>query len=75
MITPEHFQEWQASCVDEDINRLNTRSLSGHPARDQMFISDTIPRRNGGRVREGCRQSLERKTGIRNPTAPLMYIL
>ncbi|MEB3174080.1 MAG: plasmid replication protein, CyRepA1 family [Cyanobacteriota bacterium] len=45
-----YLQEWQASAVDEDLIRLNVVSLNGAEASDYLLYSETLPRRNDGRV-------------------------
>ena len=46
------LQEWKASCVDEDLTRLNVVPLTGLSPAEYLLYSDGIPRRNDGRVRE-----------------------
>ncbi len=45
-----HLQEWQASCVDEQLTQLNVTALEGYGAPEHLFYSDDLPRRNDGRV-------------------------
>ncbi|NEO92829.1 MAG: hypothetical protein F6K56_22335, partial [Moorea sp. SIO3G5] len=45
-----HIQEWTASSVDEQLTRLNVRSLEGSSPFEYLFYSDSLPRRNDGRV-------------------------
>ncbi|MGB7521852.1 MAG: plasmid replication protein, CyRepA1 family, partial [Spirulinaceae cyanobacterium] len=45
-----HLQEWSASCVDDQLTRLNVISLEGAQPYDYLFYSEAIPRRNDGRV-------------------------
>ncbi len=45
-----HLQEWSASCVDDQLTRLNVIPLEGAQPYDYLFYSETIPRRNDGRV-------------------------
>jgi hypothetical protein len=51
--SPQHFQEWRDSGVDEQIIRLNVRSLDGDEPYDYLLYSDKISRRNDGRLRDG----------------------
>ena len=46
------LQEWQASCVDEELTRLNVVSLTGLSPAEYLLYSDAIPRRNDGRINE-----------------------
>jgi hypothetical protein len=52
VITPQHWQEWKDSAVDDDIIRLNVLSLEGRTALEYLFYSDKLPRRNDGRLRD-----------------------
>ncbi|WP_364303811.1 plasmid replication protein, CyRepA1 family [Moorena sp. SIO4A5] len=45
-----HIQEWTASSVDEQLTRLNVRSLEGSSPFEYLFYSDSLPRRNDGRL-------------------------
>ncbi len=45
-----HLQEWSASCVDDQLTRLNVIPLEGAQPYDYLFYSEAIPRRNDGRV-------------------------
>lgn len=45
-----YLQEWQASCVDEQLTRLNVTALEGDRPYDYLFYADNIPRRNDGRI-------------------------
>ena len=45
-----YLQEWQASCVDEQLTRLNVTALEGSSPSEYLFYSDALPRRNDGRV-------------------------
>jgi hypothetical protein len=47
-----YLTEWNASCVDDKLTRLNVTSLSGDRAYDYLFYSDGLPRRNDGRIRD-----------------------
>jgi hypothetical protein len=51
-----HLREWKASCVDEELTRLNVVPLEGLCASEYLLYSDAIPRRNDGRVTEGFLQ-------------------
>ncbi|MEA5470332.1 plasmid replication protein, CyRepA1 family [Spirulina sp. 06S082] len=46
-----YLQEWQESCVDEQLTRLNVTALEGDRPYDYLFYADSIPRRNDGRIR------------------------
>ena len=48
-----YLQEWQASCVDDELTKLNVIGLSGLSPAEYLLYADTIPRRNDGRVSEG----------------------
>ena len=52
----DHLLEWKASCVDEELTRLNIIPLSGSCPSEYLFYSDGIPRRNDGRINEGFLQ-------------------
>ncbi len=45
-----YFQEWQASCVDEQLIHLNVTALTGDAPSEHLLYSDALPRRNDGRV-------------------------
>lgn len=45
-----HLLEWQKSCVDEQLIRLNVTALDGSAPSEYLLYSDEIPRRNDGRV-------------------------
>ncbi|MDY7021266.1 MAG: plasmid replication protein, CyRepA1 family, partial [Cyanobacteriota bacterium] len=45
-----HLIEWNASCVDEQLTQLNVTPLEGYRPLDYLLYSDTLPRRNDGRV-------------------------
>lgn len=47
-----YMQEWQASCVDEELTRLNVVNLTGLAPAEHLLYSHAIPRRNDGRVSE-----------------------
>ncbi|BFM39851.1 plasmid replication protein, CyRepA1 family [Synechocystis sp. LKSZ1] len=46
----DYLQEWQASCVDDQLIHLNVTSLQGNEASEHLLYADTLPRRNDGRV-------------------------
>ncbi|HEY9771174.1 MAG TPA: plasmid replication protein, CyRepA1 family [Coleofasciculaceae cyanobacterium] len=52
----DHIREWKASGVDEELTRLNVVSLQGTSPTEYLLYSDSIPRRNDGRVSEGFLQ-------------------
>jgi hypothetical protein len=45
-----YLQEWDNSCVDEQLTRLNVIPLKGSCPSDYLLYADTLPRRNDGRV-------------------------
>ncbi|MFM7572008.1 MAG: plasmid replication protein, CyRepA1 family, partial [Snowella sp.] len=45
-----YLQEWQQSCVDEQLIRLNVTCLAGESPSEYLLYADTLPRRNDGRV-------------------------
>jgi len=45
-----YLQEWQQSCVDEQLIRLNVTCLAGESPSEHLLYADTLPRRNDGRV-------------------------
>jgi hypothetical protein len=47
-----YLQEWQESCVDEQLTHLNVTALDGDRPYDYLFYADSIPRRNDGRIGE-----------------------
>ncbi len=49
----DHLLEWKASGVDEELTHLNVISLQGTSPSEYLLYSDSIPRRNDGRVSEG----------------------
>jgi hypothetical protein len=51
-----HVAEWKASCVDERLTQLNVVSLAGDSPSEYLLYSDSIPRRNDGRIGEGFLQ-------------------
>lgn len=46
----DYLQEWQASCVDEQLVHLNVTSLQGNEPSEHLLYADSLPRRNDGRV-------------------------
>ena len=47
-----HLWEWKASGVDEELTDLNVVSLQGTSPAEYLLYSNSIPRRNDGRVRQ-----------------------
>ena len=45
-----HLVEWEKSCVDDQLTRLNVTPLEGALPLDYLLYSDQLPRRNDGRV-------------------------
>ncbi len=45
-----HLQEWEKSCVDDQLTRLNVIPLEGQDPYEYLLYSDAITRRNDGRV-------------------------
>ncbi len=45
-----HLQEWDNSCVDDQLTRLNVTPLEGSCPLDYLLYADALPRRNDGRV-------------------------
>ncbi|MCU0533449.1 MAG: DUF3854 domain-containing protein [Hydrococcus sp. Prado102] len=45
-----HLIEWQKSCVDEQLISLNVTALNGSAPSEYLLYSDTLPRRNDGRL-------------------------
>ena len=45
-----YLQEWEQSCVDDQLTRMNVISLQGNDPLEYLLYSDTLPRRNDGRV-------------------------
>jgi hypothetical protein len=52
----DYWQEWKASCVDEELTRLNVVALNGLSPAEYLLYSDGIPRRNDGRISENFLQ-------------------
>ncbi len=48
----DHLLEWKASGVDEELIHLNVVSLQGTSPAEYLLYSDSIPRRNDGRISE-----------------------
>lgn len=45
-----YLQEWNQSCVDEQLTRLNVICLEGDRPLEYLLYSDELPRRNDGRI-------------------------
>ncbi len=45
-----YLTEWNASCVDAGVTRLNVTALEGDRAYNYLFYSEELPRRNDGRI-------------------------
>ena len=45
-----HLIEWEKSCVDDQLTRLNVTALEGVCPSEYLLYSDALPRRNDGRV-------------------------
>ncbi|MDJ0636708.1 MAG: DUF3854 domain-containing protein [Xenococcaceae cyanobacterium MO_188.B29] len=58
----DHLLEWKASCVDEELTRLNVVPLNGSCPSEYLLYSDDIPRRNDGRISEGFLQKYKHTT-------------
>ena len=52
----DHLGEWKASGVDEELTELNVVSLQGTSPAEYLLYSNSIPRRNDGRISEGFLQ-------------------
>ena len=48
----DYLREWKASGVDEELTQLNVVSLTGTSPTEYLLYSNSIPRRNDGRVSE-----------------------
>jgi len=46
----DYIREWKASGVDEELTNLNVISLSGNSPSEYLLYSNSIPRRNDGRI-------------------------
>lgn len=51
-----YLREWQASGVDTELTNLNVVTLQGTSPAEYLLYSDSIPRRNDGRISEGFLQ-------------------
>ncbi|MEM8721004.1 MAG: plasmid replication protein, CyRepA1 family [Cyanobacteria bacterium P01_G01_bin.39] len=51
-----HLGEWNASGVDDELTNLNVVSLQGTSPAEYLLYSNSIPRRNDGRISEGYLQ-------------------
>ena len=51
-VTMNYLREWRASGVDEELTNLNVVSLQGTSPAEYLLYSDSIPRRNDGRISE-----------------------
>ena len=51
-----HLREWKESGVNEELTNLNVIPLDGTSPSEYLLYSDSIPRRNDGRVSEGFLQ-------------------
>jgi Domain of unknown function (DUF3854) len=58
-----HYREWLDSAIDPGLIRLNLLSLDSNVAFDYLLYSDSLPRRNGGRLSDGI---LKRYAHIEN---------
>ena len=54
-----HLIEWQNSCVDEELTRLNVTALDGSSPSEYLLYSDALPRRNDGRVSQSILKRYE----------------
>ena len=52
----DYIREWKASGVDEELIDLNVISLSGNSPSEYLLYSNSIPRRNDGRISAGFLQ-------------------
>ena len=52
----DYLREWKASGVSEELTNLNVISLEGSSPAEYLLYSNSIPRRNDGRVSEGFLQ-------------------
>ena len=52
LIEMDHLKEWKASGVSEELTNLNVVSLQGNSPAEYLLYSNSIPRRNDGRVSE-----------------------
>ena len=51
-----YLREWKASGVDEELIKLNVVPLQGNSPAEYLLYSNSIPRRNDGRISEGFLQ-------------------
>lgn len=51
-IDTSHVQEWLESGIDPEIIRLNLISLTDEEPYEYLLYSDSVPRRNDGRIRD-----------------------
>jgi hypothetical protein len=49
-VNPRHVEEWRSSAVNDDIIRLNVKSLSGTTAYEYLCYSPELKRTNTGRL-------------------------
>ncbi len=54
-----HLREWQTSCVDEQLIDLNVTALNGSSPSEYLLYSDTLPRRNDGRISQAFLKQYE----------------
>ena len=52
----DYLREWQASGVDRELTHLNVVSLEGASPAEYLLYSNSIPRRNDGRISDGFLQ-------------------
>lgn len=52
----DYLREWQASGVDRELTHLNVVSLEGTSPAEYLLYSNSIPRRNDGRISDGFLQ-------------------
>ncbi len=52
----DYLREWQASAVDRELTHLNVVSLEGASPAEYLLYSNSIPRRNDGRISDGFLQ-------------------
>ncbi|MCC0177786.1 DUF3854 domain-containing protein [Waterburya agarophytonicola K14] len=52
----DHLREWKASGVSEELTQLNVVALEGTSPSEYLLYSNSIPRRNDGRVSQGFLQ-------------------
>ena len=54
-----YLSEWQESCVDEGVIHLNVLPLAGNAPSEYLLYSDTLPRRNDGRLSQAVLKRYE----------------